>query len=116
LRKGRFDLLDILHHIVTLMVPVEVHRNDPRGLLPEIFDDREIVIFNPFDSQVDDLGGNAIALEKVGQSEEPHGQEVDPDEMTDRPVIIGQLGDMEKNNVRFSHRGNCKMPTRNIST
>jgi hypothetical protein len=98
------------------MVPVEVHRNDPRGLLPEIFDDREIVIFNPFDSQVDDLGGNAIALEKVGQSEEPHGQEVDPDEMTDRPVIIGQLGDMEKNKIGTTHGGNCKMLPPHIST
>jgi hypothetical protein len=56
-----------------------------------------------------DLGGNAMLLEKVGQSKKPHGQEVDPDEMIDRPVIIGQLGDMEENKVKSSHRGNCKM-------
>jgi hypothetical protein len=98
------------------MVPVEIHGNDPRGLLPEIFDDREIVIFNPFYSQVYDLGGNAIALQKVGQSQEPHGHEVDPDEMTDRPVIIGQLGDMEKKKFGTTHGGNCKMLPPHIST
>jgi hypothetical protein len=98
------------------MVPVEVHRNDPGGLLPEIVDDREIVIFNPLYPQVDDLGGNTMTLEKVGQSEEPHGQEVDPDEMTDRPVIIGQFGDMEKNRIKAAHGGNCKMLIRHIST
>jgi hypothetical protein len=63
-----------------------------------------------------DLGGNAMTLEKVGQSKEPHGQEVDPDEMTDRPVIIIQFGDVEKNKIKAIHGGNCKMLTRNIST
>jgi hypothetical protein len=52
-----------------------------------------------------DLGGNAMTLEKVGQPEEPHGQEVDPDEMTDRPVIIGQFGNMEKNKIKTTHGG-----------
>jgi hypothetical protein len=103
LGKGGLDLLDILHHIVTLVVPVEVHRNDPGVLVPEIIDDGEMVIFNPFYSQVDDLSGNALTLEKVRQSEEPHGQEIDPDEMTDRPVIIGQLGDVEKNKIEATH-------------
>jgi hypothetical protein len=57
-----------------------------------------------------------MPLEKIGQSEESHGKEVDPDEMMDRPVVIGQFGDMKKNTVKCSHRANCKMPTRNIST
>jgi hypothetical protein len=65
---------------------------------------------------VDDLGGNTITLEEIGQSKEPHGQEVDPDEMIDRPVVIGQLGNMEENTIKFSHRGNCKMLTGYIST
>jgi hypothetical protein len=52
-----------------------------------------------------DLGRNAMTLEKVGQPEEPHGQEVDPDEMTDRPVIIGQFGNMEKNKIKTTHGG-----------
>jgi hypothetical protein len=72
LRKGSFDLLNSLHHIETLMVPVEVHRNDSGSLLPEIFDDSEIVIFNPLHTQVYNLGGKTMALEKVGQSEESH--------------------------------------------
>ena len=46
-----------------------------------------------------------MTLEKVGQSKEPHRQEVDPDEMTDRPVIIGQFGDMEKNKINATHGG-----------
>jgi hypothetical protein len=98
------------------MVPVEVDGDDSRGLLPDIVDDRKTMIFNPFHSHVDDLGGNAMALKEVGQSEEPHGQEVDPDEMMDRPVVIGQLGDMKKDTVKCSHRANCKMPESNIST
>jgi hypothetical protein len=57
-----------------------------------------------------------MALKKIGQSQEPHGQEVDPDEMTDRPVIIGQFGDMEKNKVKATHGGNCKMLSPHIST
>jgi hypothetical protein len=110
-----------------------------------------------------------MTLEKVGQSEKPHGQEGNPDIIIDRPVIVGQLRDMEKNKVnpsapqaercglpsiqnlgelgraalakglrvdperrillfskrwgleavervKFSHPGNCKMLTRNIST
>jgi hypothetical protein len=81
------------------MVPVEIDGNDPRSLLPDIFDDRKSVIFNPFHSQVYDLGGNAMTLEKVGQPKESHGQEIDPDEMIDGPVVISQLGDMKKNTV-----------------
>jgi hypothetical protein len=98
------------------MVPVEVHRYDPRRLLAKILNDGKMVIFNPLHSHVYDLSGYATALEKVSQSEEAHGQEIDPDEMIDRPVIVDQLGDMEKNNVRSSHRGNCKMLIRTIST
>jgi hypothetical protein len=87
------------------VVPVEVQGDDPRGLPPNILNDGKIVIFNPLHSQVDDLSGNAMALEKVGQSQKPHGQEVDPDEMMDRPVIIGQLGNMEENKIRATHGG-----------
>jgi hypothetical protein len=96
------------------MVPVEVQGDDPRGLLSQIVDDGKIVVFNPFHSQVDDLGGNTATLQNVGQSKESHGQEVNPDEMADRPVIIGQLGDMEKNKIKATHGGNCKMLTRDI--
>jgi hypothetical protein len=98
------------------MVPVEVHGHDSRGLLPDIVDDGEFVILNPFHPHVHNLSGNAMTLEKIGQSEEPHGKEVDPDEMMDRPVVIGQLRDMKKNTVKCSHRPNCKMLIDNIST
>jgi hypothetical protein len=98
------------------MVPVEVQGDDPRGLLSQIVNDGKIVVFNPFHSQVNDLGGNTATLQNVGQSKESHGQEVDPDEMADRPVIIGQLRDMEKNKIKATHGGNCKMPMRHIST
>jgi hypothetical protein len=57
-----------------------------------------------------------ITLEKIGQSKKPQGQEVDPDEMIDRPVVIGQLGNMEENTIESSHRRNCKMLTGYIST
>jgi hypothetical protein len=115
-RKGGFHLFDHFHHIVTLMVPVEVDGNDSRGFLFDIFDDRKMMIFNPLHPHVYDLGGNMMTLEKVGQSEKPHGHEIDPDEMIDRPVIIGQFWDMEKNTVKFSHRRNCKMSGWRIST
>jgi hypothetical protein len=84
---------------------MKVEGDDPRSLFPKILNDGKIVIFNPLHSQVDDLSGNAMALEKVGQSEESHGQKVDPDEMVDRPIIIGQLGDMEENKIRATHGG-----------
>jgi hypothetical protein len=71
------------------MMPVEIEGNDPRGLLPDVFDDGKFVVFNPLYSQVHNLSGNVMTLEKVGQSEEPHGQEIDPDETIDRPVVIG---------------------------
>jgi hypothetical protein len=62
------------------------------------------------------LGGDVVTLEEVSQSEESHGQKVDPNKIINRPVVIVQLGDMEKNTVKFSHWGNCKMPTGYIST
>jgi hypothetical protein len=46
-----------------------------------------------------------MALKKIGQAEESHGHEVDPDELIDWPVIIGQLRNMEKNTGDCSHRG-----------
>jgi len=48
------------------------------------------------------LGGDVVTLEEVSQSEESHGQEVDPNKIIDRPVVIVQLGDMEKNTVNPS--------------
>jgi hypothetical protein len=87
------------------MVPVEVQGDDSRGFLAKIFNDRKMAVFNPLHSQVDDLGGNALTLKKVGQSEESHGQEVDPDEMADRTVIIGQFGDVEKDKIKVTHGG-----------
>jgi hypothetical protein len=70
------------------MVPVEVHGNDSRGLLPDIIDDGEFVVFNPFYPHVHNMSGNAMTLEKIRQSEKPHGEEIDPDKMMDRPVVI----------------------------
>jgi hypothetical protein len=52
-----------------------------------------------------DLGGKSMTLEKVGQSEETHRQKVDPHEIIDRPVIIGQFGDMEKKKIKVTHGG-----------
>jgi len=98
------------------VMPVEVDGKNSGRLLSEVFDNRKSLILNPFHAHVYDLGRNVMTLEKIGQSEEPHGKEVDPDEVTDRPVVIRELGDMEKNTVKCSHRANCKMPTRNIST
>jgi hypothetical protein len=98
------------------MMPVEVNGNDSRVFLFDIFDDRKIVVLNPLHPHVHNLGGDLMTLEEIGQSEEPHGQEIDPDEMIDRPVIIGQLGDMEKNTVNSSHQRNCKMSRAIIST
>jgi hypothetical protein len=82
------------------MMPVEIECNDPRGLIPDIFDDGKFVVFNPLYSKVHHFSGNVMTMEKVGQSEEPHGQEIDPHETIDRPVVIGQLGDMKKNAVK----------------
>ena len=37
---------------------------------------------------MDNLGRDVVSLEEVGQAQEPHGQEVDPGEFTDWPVIV----------------------------
>jgi len=97
--KGLFHLFDHFHHIIALMVPVKIEGNDPRSLLSDMIDDGKMGILNPFNSHMYDLGGNAMTLEKVGQPKESHGQEIDPDEMIDGPVVISQLGDMKKNTV-----------------
>jgi hypothetical protein len=91
------------------MVPVEVHGDDSRVLLFDIWDDRKMVISNPFHSQMHHLGGNAVTLEEVGQSKKSHRHEVNPNKIMDGPVVIVQLGDMEENAVKSSHRLNCKM-------
>jgi hypothetical protein len=98
------------------MVPVEVDGNNSRVFLFDIFDDRKMMILNPFHSHMHNLGGDVVTLEEVSQSEESHGQKVDPNKIIDRPVVIIQLGDMEKNTVKSSHWGNCKMSTGYIST
>jgi hypothetical protein len=91
------------------MVPMEIDGNDSGGFLSNIIKDGKIVIFDPLHSQVDDLGGNTMALEKVGQSEESHWKEVDPDKLTNGPIVIFQLGDVEEKTIHSFHRGNYKM-------
>jgi hypothetical protein len=81
------------------MVPVKIDGNDPRTFLLDIIDDGKIMILNPFNPHVYDLSGNAMTLEKVSQTKKPHGEKIDPDEMMDGPVVIGQLGDMKENTI-----------------
>jgi len=90
-------------------MPVEIDGNAPRVLLSDIFDDGKFVILDPLHPHVHDLSGDVMTLEKVGQPEEPHGQEIDPDEIIDRSVVIGQLGNMEEETVHLFHRRDCKM-------
>jgi hypothetical protein len=72
-RKGLFHLLGNFDYIETLMVPMEINGNHPRVLLLDIIKDGEIVIFNPFHSCMNDLGGDLMTLEKIGQSIDSHG-------------------------------------------
>jgi hypothetical protein len=66
LRKSLLNLLDHLHHIETLVVPMETDGNDPRGLLLDVFENGKMMIFNPLHSHVHNLGRNALTLEEVG--------------------------------------------------
>jgi hypothetical protein len=98
------------------MVPVKIEGYNPRGFFANIINDRKIVIFNPFYSHMYDLGRNTMTLKEVGQSEESHWQEVDPDKLINRPIVISQLGDVKEETVHSFHRGNCKMSSRGFST
>jgi hypothetical protein len=55
LRKGGFDLLDPLHRIETLMMPVKIDGYDLRFLLSDIFNDGKMWVFDPLHSQMDNL-------------------------------------------------------------
>jgi len=91
------------------MVPMKIEGNDPRGLFLDLIKDGKMMIFDPFHSQMNDLAGNVLTLEKVGQSEESHRQEIDPQKMTNRPIVVSQLGDVQEETIHSFHRGNCKM-------
>jgi hypothetical protein len=91
------------------MVPMKIERNDLRGFFLNIMKDRKIMIFDPLHSYMYDLVGNVLTLEKVGQSEESHRQEVDPEKMINRPIVVSQLGDVQEETIHSFHRGNCKM-------
>src|SRR4030042_795150 len=98
------------------MVPVKIDSQDPRVFFFNIVQDRKIVIFNPLHSKVHNLSGNAMALEEVRQSKEPHRQKINPDKMIDGPIVIYQLGNVEKKAIQLYHRGNCKMFSKGIAT
>jgi len=98
------------------MVPMKIEGNDSRGFFSNIIEDGKITICDPLDSQMYDLAGNVLTVEKVGQSEHSHGQEVNPNKLTNGPIVISQLGDVEEEAVYSFHRGNCKMFGESIST
>jgi hypothetical protein len=54
-RKGGFDLLDPLHHIETLMMPMKIDGYDLRILLSDIIHDGKMWVFDPLHSQMDNL-------------------------------------------------------------
>jgi hypothetical protein len=76
------------------MVPMKIESNHSRVFFSNIIEDRKIVIRDPLDSQMYDLVRNVVALEKVGQSEQSHRQEIDPDKLPNGPIVISQLGDV----------------------
>jgi len=85
------------------MMPVKVEGNDLGGSLSEVIEKGKVGIFDPFHSQVNHFGGDLVPMEKIRQGQEPHGEEVNPDERTDGPVIVVQLGDMDKEAIQFFH-------------
>jgi hypothetical protein len=87
------------------MMPVEIEGNDPGRFFLYLFKNIVAWVFNPFHTQVNDLGGNVLAVEKIGQPKKPHGKEIDPNELVNGPIIILQLGDMEEETVHLFHRG-----------
>jgi hypothetical protein len=76
------------------MVPMKIEGNNSRFFFSNIIKDRKLTIYDPLDSQMYDLAGNVLTLEKLGQSEQSHRQEVDPEKLINRPIVISQLGDV----------------------
>jgi len=57
-----------------------------------------------------------MTLEEVSQCQESHRKEVDPDELTNRPVIVDHFGDVKKEAIHFSHgAGIVKWPGRSFN-
>jgi hypothetical protein len=67
-----------LHHVITLMMPMKIEGHDSGGFLPDIVEDREIPVLNPFHPKVKDLSCNAAPLKKIGHRQESHGKKIDP--------------------------------------
>jgi len=52
---------------------------------------------------VDHLAGDAVALKKVGQSEQVNRKGRAPQKPIEGPIIIGQFGNVEKETIKLSH-------------
>jgi len=70
------------------MVPVKIDGNDARILLPDIVNHGKRVVLDPFYSQMDDLRRDALSVQRIGQSEESHRKEIDPDKLIDGPIVV----------------------------
>ena len=55
---------------------MEIEGNDPRIFFFNIIEDRKLTIFDPLHSQMYDLGGNVLTLEKSANPSSPIGRKL----------------------------------------
>jgi hypothetical protein len=46
-----------------------------------------------------------VTVKEVGDRQNPHWKEIDPQELANGPVIVGQFRDVKKEAIHFSHGG-----------
>jgi hypothetical protein len=70
------------------MMPMKIDGYDLRILLSDIIHDGKMWVFDPLHSQVDNLRRDALSMKRIGQPEETHREEIDPDKLIDGPIVI----------------------------
>jgi hypothetical protein len=88
LRKGVLNLLGALHRIKALMMPVKIDGYDLRPLPLDVIQNGEMRVFNPLHSKMDNLRRDTFSVEHIGQPEETHGKEIDPDKLIDGSIVV----------------------------
>jgi hypothetical protein len=86
--KSGLDRLGRFNHIETLMMPMEIQEDHRGSLFFKIGEDGKSPILDPLHSHMDNLGGDALALDQVCQPKEFHRQEVNPEKTMKGAVVI----------------------------
>jgi hypothetical protein len=87
--------------------------DDFRSDLFHILDDIEVVILNPLDAQVYDLGWITVLLKIVRQGEDAYGEVIYPDEIAEWFIPVIEFGGVYEHAIKsFLIHGSFLLPSR----